>query len=77
MQPPPGGKRGSQSRNRGGDRGGPQHGAPGVKVISIERPLGGDVKLHTTDNAWKPDMKNEKKVDPETAKSEVSLQTKL
>ena len=55
LQPPPSGgsvgKRGSQSKHRGPQRG------EGVKVISIERPLGGDVKLHTTENAWKPDMK--------------------
>ena len=55
LQPPPscggGGKRGSQSKHRGPQRG------EGVKVISIEPPLGGDVKLHTTEHAWKPNMR--------------------
>jgi translation initiation factor 4G len=57
-KPPASGKRGSQSgkHSRGGD---PRN--HNVKVISIERPLGGDVKLHSVgDNAWKPNSKKDK-----------------
>ncbi len=69
-QPPVSGRRSSQQRR--GDR--PDRGPGGEprKIISVS--IGQEVKLHKTEDAWKPStQKDEKEVDPEEKATHVRL----
>ena len=67
---PPHGGCGSRNSLSGRSRGGGPPGRDGArKVINI--PLQQDVKLHQTDNAWKPTHKDDKKQDPEQQKTDA------